>query len=398
MDGIRAVPFSSLGDHFDVPANRLYALRDRLRADRVKIIDLVSGNVNDQGIEFPAGHLKQALAIGQTQARRYQPDPFGRLTARRAIERFYKADGISIPAAQILLTPGTSLSYWYAFKALANAGDEILCPQPNYPLFESIAALCGVTLTSYPLVPNERWAIDLPALEAAITPKTRAVVLISPHNPTGAVASPEEIDGLVRIARTHGLAIISDEVFSPFLFTRKTLPRPAGCGDDALVLTLNGFSKMLALPGFKIGWMAVTGPREEVRKLLRILEMISDTFLPVNEIAQAAVPALLRFGKPFVRTYAEEIQRRAEAVIKPLQDLRSPRLLAPEGGFYAAIPLREGCDDEAAAISLLKEERLLLHPGYFYDLKQPYLVMSLVNRAKEFKAVMPRLLKALKRI
>ena len=165
----------------------------------------------------------------------------------------------------------------------------MLCPQPSYPLFDYIARLAGVEMTHYRLVESRQWAIDLNYVENQITSRTRAIILISPHNPTGMVADEQQLQGLAEIATRHSLAIISDEVFGEFLFGPDAFPRIAAT-DAPLVFTLNGFSKMFALPGMKIGWMGVTGDTALVKKSMSALELISDTFLPVNEMAQFAVP------------------------------------------------------------------------------------------------------------
>ena len=144
--------FADIADAFDAPPNPLYKLRDeRIRKGLRVIIDLVSGNVNTQGILFPPSILEKSLRMGAQAAKIYRPDPLGQPAARKAISRHYAAEGLEVSDDQIVITPGTSISYWYAFKLLANPGDEILCPCPSYPLFETIASLSGIRLTSYRL-------------------------------------------------------------------------------------------------------------------------------------------------------------------------------------------------------------------------------------------------------
>lgn len=380
--------FSDLVGHFDVASNRLYAARDaRLKAKK-PILDLVSGNVTSQGIQFPQDLLQKALRQGLQSARKYHPDSLGQLSARRAIQGFYKKAGLEIPAGQILLTPGTSLSYWYAFKLLANAGDEILFPQPSYPLFDAIAALCNVEMKYYQLRERERWEIDFDSIEAALTSKTKAIVLVSPHNPTGAVATADEVRQLADIVKTHGLAIISDEVFAPFLYNAASLARPAA-HSAPLVLTMNGFSKMLALPGLKVGWMAVSGDSSLTTRAMKALAMIADTFLPVSEPLQAAVPMLLQKSASFQKTYQKEIASRARQALEALSQVKKLSLIKPEGGFYVTVNLGER-NEENVALQLLKDEGLLVHPGYFYDVPGNHLVLSLVNRPQMFrKALTP---------
>lgn len=383
--------FSDLANCFQGETNPLYRERNALQARGEKIIDLVSGNVHHHGLLFPQAILEEALRAGAEQARIYKPDPLGQRSAREAISRSYQAEGLSIPPEQILLTPGTSLSYWYAFRLLADPGDEILSPRPSYPLFDAIAALAGVQMVDYRLAEEERWAIDFDHLESRITPRTRALVLISPHNPTGAVADETEIARLAEIATRRRLAILSDEVFSPFLFDRERLSRPAETAAP-LVLTLNGFSKMFALPGLKIGWIALTGEAERVRKALAALETISDTFLPVNEAAQFAVPAIFEGGKTFYAEYRSAIRDRAALAAKILSQSDRRSFIPPQGGFYATIRLRDsGADEEAIALGLLREERILVHPGYFYDLAPDHLIFSFVSEPAVLEPALKRL-------
>lgn len=371
--------FSNIADHFQGETNPLYRERDALLARGKKIIDLVSGNVHHHGILYPQLILNQALTSAAEQARIYKPNPLGQPIAREAISRFYREEGLSIPAEQIVVTPGTSLSYWYAFKLFAGPGDEILSPRPTYPLFDAIAALAGVRMVDYRLREADRWAIDLDHLESQITPRTRAIILISPHNPTGAVAQEDEVTRLAEIAARHRLPILSDEVFSPFLFRQNRLPRPATT-NAPLVLTLNGFSKMLALPGMKIGWIALSGEAPLVQKALAALETISDTFLPVNEIAQFTVPALFEGAKNFIPDYQSAIRERARIAVDLLSRSERLSLIPPEGGFYLTVRINDPkADEEGIALDLLRRHSLLLHPGFFYDLEPPHLVLSFVS-------------------
>ena len=382
--------FSTFAQSFDAPPNRLYALRRQMIAKRIRFIDLISGDVNAQGIHFPTQVLRPALASGPRVLQRYRPDPLGWLSARRAVARFYADEGLEISPERIVLTPGTSFSYWYLFRLLANPGDEILCPRPSYPLFDTIAASVGATLMPYPLWEASRWTIDCGAIEDAVTPKTKAIVLISPHNPTGAVATTAELRNIAELARRHRLPIIADEVFSPFIFAGGSLPRIAQ-ENAPLVFTLNGFSKMLALPGIKVGWIAVSGEEKLANAAMKQLDMLSDTFLPVNEAAQAAVPALLAGSRRFLPTYVKTIRDRAFLAIDALRKSSAISFAPPEGGFFLTMRLPEGISEEETAIRLLAQHHLLTHPGYFYDFKGDHLVISTVSKPSVFKTALQRL-------
>ncbi len=363
--------FSDFAANLGGPKNPLYALHDRLRAEGGGIVDLVRGNVNEHGVVYPPHLLAEILAHAAESARIYRPDSLGQRPAREAIAQYYGP--LNIPADQILMTPGTSVSYWYCFKLLAEPGDEILCPQPSYPLFDYIARLCGAQINHYRLSESQGWAIDLDDLERQITPGTRAIVLISPHNPTGMVADDRQLRGLAEIARRHALPIISDEVFSEFLFTKKSLPRAAAT-DAPLVFTLNGFSKMFALPGMKIGWMALTGDDALVKKSMAALDLISDTFLPVNEIAQFAVPRVFRDGEEFLLGYKHWV---SDCRTAALEGLQGSAFVEPAGGFYITVSIHG--DEEDTAARLLRNERILVHPGYFYDIPPDHLVMTFID-------------------
>jgi alanine-synthesizing transaminase len=383
--------FSKIAGKLHGQYNALYRLRDELKAQGSDICDLISGNINDQGFIFPQHILEEILVRGSRECQIYHPDSFGRISAREAIAAYYRCLGFTVDPECILLTAGTSLSYWYCFKLLADEGDEILCPCPSYPLFDYIALLSGVKLIPYRLSEARNWAVDLEQLEACISTRTKALVLISPHNPTGHVASSDEIAGLAGVARRHNLAIISDEVFGEFLLRDNSLPRPGG-SEAPLVFTLNGFSKMLALPGLKLGWMAVSGDQENIRQALRSLELISDTFLPVNEIVQASVPELFEYGRAVTMEFAQRIRRCWDLTAPYLAQSRHCRYIRPDGGFYVALRLDE-LEAERVAESALRNDHLLVHPGYFYDMTPNHLVLSFVQKPEIIQDSIPKLMR-----
>jgi alanine-synthesizing transaminase len=366
--------FSKIVSRLRSETNPLYRLREDLEAKGNRIVDFVSGNVNNFGICFPQPLLEEILIEASRRAQIYRPDSFGQEDARKAISSYYKKQGAAILPENIVLTPGTSVSYWYCFKLLADEGEEILCPSPSYPLFNYIAELSDSRMVSYRLRESQGWQIDLEYLEGCISTKSRALILISPHNPTGRVASVEEIDGLVEIALRHELAIISDEVFSELLCRDTRFPRVAG-SRAPLIFTLNGFSKMFALPGLKLGWMAISGEKHRVREAMRALELISDTFLSVNEIAQAATPALFERGQTFLQSYVGEIRKRWSVAQQVLSRASRLSFTEPDGGLYVTLRLHE-LSEESAAEVVLRRNHILVHPGYLYDIRPDHLILS----------------------
>jgi hypothetical protein len=374
--------FSDLTSEFPGATNRLYERLAELRGRGVQILDLVSGNVNEAGVVFPGETLREALDHGIAGANVYRPDSLGQLPARETIGQYEE-----VPPGQIVITPGTSVSYWYAFKLLCDAGDHVLCPQPSYPLFEYIARLAGIGIRTYRLDEANGWAIDIDHLERQITRHTRAIVLISPHNPTGMVASREQVEHLTQVAARHRLPIVSDEVFREFLADGVEHARPAR-SEAPLVFTLNGFSKMFALPGLKVGWMAVSGDAALVDRAVKTLELIADTFLPVSEPAQFAVPLLFEKGRPFLDEYRRSMRDRMTAALAALGKAAG---VPPRGGFHIVVPVRREAGEEDLALEVLDDENILVHPGYFYDVEGTHVVLALVREPATLAEVLPRL-------
>ena len=368
--------FSNLADRLAAKPNRLYTEYEKATASGRTILDLISTNLAEQGWVFPPERLQAILADAAPQARIYRPDPLGLLSAREAIADFYRAAGIPATAEQVLITPGTSLSYFYCFKLLANPGEEILCPRPSYPLFESIAQLAGLQLRYYRLQESRGWEIDLDHLESQISTRTRALVLISPHNPTGMAAGRQSLEELAAIICRHDLPILADEVFSEFLYDLEALPRPAAT-PAPLVFTLNGFSKMVSLPGLKLGWVLLSGRQARVRRSLEVMELISDTFLPVNDLAQQMVSGILESREAFVSGCREWLQRCRHVAGNVLSQCPGVDFTLPRGGFHLTLKVGgKEVDEEALCIDLLRESGILVHPGYFYDMAPAHLVLT----------------------
>lgn len=368
--------FSNLADRLAAKPNRLYTEYEKAAASGQTILDLISTNLAEQGWVFPPERLQAILADAAPQARIYRPDPLGLPSAREAIADFYRAAGIPATAEQVLITPGTSLSYFYCFKLLANPGEEILCPRPSYPLFESIAQLAGLQLRYYRLQESRGWEIDLDHLESQISTRTRALVLISPHNPTGMVAGRQSLEELAAITCRHDLPILADEVFSEFLYDLEALPRPAAT-PSPLVFTLNGFSKMVGLPGLKLGWVLPSGRQARVRRSLEVMELISDTFLPVNDLAQHMVSGILESREAFTSDCRGWLQRSRHIAGNVLSQCPGVDFTLPRGGFHLTLKVGGAeVDEEALCIDLLRESGVLVHPGYFYDMAPAHLVLT----------------------
>lgn len=350
-------------------------------------------NPNAEGILFPAEVVGTAYAK-YFQHQRYQPDPKGLCAARAAISNYYAGRGAMVDPDQIVITAGTSESFFYLFSLLAAPGDNILTPIPSYPLFDEIARLAHVTLRPYPLEEERAWAIDCEAVRSALDAHTRAIVIVSPHNPTGMVPDANTLRALTTIANAANIPLICDEVFSEFYFGEGAFPRAMAVAQPDLCFTLNGISKMLALPALKLSWIAVTGEPQPVTQAVDRLEHMTDTFLSCHYPIQQALPILFERGQHFLAQYRQEILRRHTLALSILQSSPHVRVLPPHGGFYCMVELIDTRwdNEDDCVCDLLREHGLFPHPGYFYDYEQGlHLVLSMITAPPRLQQQLTRL-------
>ena len=378
--------------HWDLQTNPLARLLDAARQEGAAILDLTESNPTRAGLAYPEREIIEAL--GQPESLAYEPAPAGLPPAREAVADDYRARGLPMQPARILLTASSSEAYSYLFKLLAEPGDEILIPRPSYPLFEFLAAFESVRAVAYPLRYHGGWSVDVEAVASAITPRTRAIVLVNPNNPTGSFLKRDELDALMALCETHNLAIISDEVFSDYAFAPDPNRVPSLAGEDRVLgFCLGGLSKAAGLPQMKLGWIALAGPPGLQEAARARLELIADTYLSVGTPVQHALPRLLSLGKQ-VR---DQIHRRVLENLDFLKTAISPsspcNLLDVEGGWYAILQVPRTRSEEQWCLDLLEKDAVLLQPGYFYDFEsEAYLVVSLLTPPHNFSAGIRRLL------
>jgi aspartate/methionine/tyrosine aminotransferase len=376
--------------------NRIEQTRLSLIKGGKKIINLSSGNANEFGIFFDEKILRDALK-NFTKNPAYNPDPKGSITARKAIQKYYSARGLKVNPEQILLTSGTSESYFHIFKMLAKPRERILFPRPGYPLFEEIGRLAETDFAYYNLDENDGWQIDADNLESKIRPDTKAIVLISPSNPTGSVISGKTLGRVIKIAQKHNLPIISDEVFSEFIF-EGDYPRIASQSQKINIFTLNGISKTYALPGLKLSWVVVTGP--DHLKNVEQLERSADAFLACNQISQAMLPEIINKGSAFIKKFQKHLTTNRNLAIQILGRSSKISFHKPEGGFYLFAKIKGlKITDEDFVIQLLKKTGIFVHPGYYYDYdKGLFILISLLPKPRIFKESLKKILNEINRI
>ncbi|MGA9061027.1 MAG: pyridoxal phosphate-dependent aminotransferase [Terracidiphilus sp.] len=352
----------------------------RLRREAgLPIADLTASNPTRCGFAYPASLLD---GLADPRALDYDPQPIGLFHARKAVCAYYAAHGVDLDPGQIVLTTSTSEAYSFLFRLLSNAGDEVLILQPGYPLFDFLAALDDVRLKAAPLIYENGWQIDAEGMRRAITPHTRAIVVVHPNNPTGHFTKAREAAELALLCRELDLALIVDEVFLDYGLSVEGTSFASGL-EGVPVFVVSGLSKVAGLPQMKAAWIVVTGPEQE--QALARLEIIADTFLSMNAPVQWALADWLT-GRTAIR---DQIRNRVAANLaaldRQLAALPAVQRLVLEGGWYAVLRVPAFQPDEQTALALL-ERGAGVHPGYFFGMPESgWLVISLLVPESEFR-------------
>ena len=353
------------------------------------IVDLTESNPTRVAIPYPDDLL---APLADSRALGYQPHPFGLLSARDAVAADQRRRGASVDPARVVLTSSTSEAYSWLFKLLCNPGEGVLVPQPSYPLFEYLTALDGVRLHPYSLEYHGRWAIDIDGIAAA-PDDVRAVVVVSPNNPTGSYLDEGQFRQLATLCGKRRWALIADEVFADYPLDVTNPLTDMAARDEVLSFTLAGLSKSVGLPQLKLGWCIVGGPPHERDAALSSLEFIADSYLSVGTPVQIALPGLLDRGSAVRAAIHDRIRDnlatlRAAVGRHPACDL--PRV---EGGWSAVVRVPATRSEEQLALDLLHVERILVHPGYFFGFpREAHVVVSLLPPPDVFEGAIARLL------
>ncbi|OJY20327.1 MAG: hypothetical protein BGO98_43895 [Myxococcales bacterium 68-20] len=372
----------------------------RLRAssgEGAALLDLTVSNPTAAGLPYDAEAIARALAT--PRALLYQPDALGLPSARQVVADEYTKSGIELESSRVAITSSTSEAYAVLFKMFCDPGDEVLVPVPSYPLLAWLAAFEGVTLRTYPLEYAGRWHVDLGALERAIGPRTRLIVVVSPNNPTGSFLGKEELEAMLDL----GVPIVSDEVFATYpLGTSERVPEDRVDSvlraRRGLVFALSGLSKLAGLPQMKLGWIACGGDADRTSETLERLSTVLDAYLSVGAPVQHALPELLHAGT----TTSDAIRARTRANLAIVREVarRAPAMsvLDVEGGWYATLRVPETQSDEEWALRLVEDDRVYVHPGYFFDMTRgAHLVVSLLTPEPQLREGMERIAARLER-
>jgi len=370
------------------------ALEAHRRSGR-KLLDLTASNPTTCGFSYPEQEILAALS--DSRALEYRPESRGLPETRAAIADYYRGRAAfagsteRVDPERIFLTSSTSEAYTYVFRLLCEAGDEILVPEPSYPLLEFLADLADIRLAPYPLLYDHGWQMDLAGLSASLTPRSRALLVVHPNNPTGSFVKPREAAELAAVCARREMAIVADEVFLDYAPAPAIAPTFA-LHNAALTFTLSGLSKIAALPQMKLGWLVVSGPEALAGQATDRLEVIADTYLSPSTPVQLATPAFLGLRGGLQAQLKQRIAANLTHLDRVLEGPSPITRLEREGGWYAVLRAPASQQDDALAVELLERYSVLVHPGHFFNFAQDgYVVLSLITPEPDFIAGVRRL-------
>ena len=371
--------------------NRVSRALERLHAQATEITDLTESNPTRVGLRYPEGLLD---GLAEPAGLVYDPQPRGLVAARAAVARGAALPGADVHPDRVVLTASTSDAYSCLFKLLCAPGDAVLVPQPSYPLLEHLTRLDAVEPVPYPLVYHGAWEVDADALRSRVTPRTRALVVVHPNNPTGSFLTTADRELVTTVCRDHGLALITDEVFGGYAMDPESRPGSlVAAAADVLTFGLGGLSKAVGLPQLKLGWIVLSGPPREVDRALYALDVICDTYLSVSTPVQVALDGLLARGRAVADQIATRVRQNHTALARLVDAAPATDLLRADGGWYAVLQVPATRTEESLVLDLLERDHVLVHPGYFFDFpREAFLVTSLLPERACFDSGMSRVM------
>jgi len=348
----------------------------QLEAEGHQILKLNLGNPAPFGLTAPDAVIRDVVGnIGQAQG---YSDARGIHAGRLAVAQWFERAGVAdVGPDHVFLGNGVSELIVMSLQALLDPGDEVLVPSPDYPLWTGAVNLCGGRAVHYRCDEQEGWAPDLEHVAAQITENTRALVIINPNNPTGAVYSRQTLLGLLDLARRNDLLVLTDEIYDQILYEDAVHQPAAALAPDLLVLTLGGLSKTYRAPGFRTGWMLVSGPRREAAGYLEGLELLANMRMCPNVPSQYAIQAAL--GGPQSITALLQpggrLRDQRDHAWEKLNEIPGVDCVKPRGALYVFPRLDPDVykisDDQQLVIDLLEQQHLLLTHGTGFNLDTP---------------------------
>ena len=374
-----------------------------LEAAGLDIIKLNIGNPGRYGFAAPA-HLREAIAGHLHESEAYGHEQ-GLELAREALAAQQRARGAQgAEPERIFIGNGVSELIDLSLRALLQAGDEVLLPSPDYPLWSAATTLNGGQPVYYPC-PAERLHLpDAGEIEALITPRTRAIALINPNNPTGAVYPRELLEAIVRVAERHRLVLLSDEIYDEILYDGAPFVPLARLAGNVPCLTFDGLSKVQRACGYRVGWLSLTGAPAALSEIEHGLDLLASLRLCANVPGQWAIAPSLQ-GEDTISPLTApggRLHETRRAVIEACAQSKYLDVVAPQGALYAFPSIRRaafpGFDDDAFALDLLEQENVLVVPGSgFNDNSRAHFRITLLPLADQLREVFGRIERVLAR-
>ncbi len=374
----------------DLSLNATTRAVEALRQRGIDPIDLTESNPTRAGFAYPDDLL---MPLAQRSALEYDPHPLGLRAAREAVSCEFERRGLQVSPEQIALTASTSEAYSFLFKLLCDAGDAVLVPRPSYPLFEHLTRLESVVAVPYNLEYHGSWRIDVDSVRNARRERTRALLVVSPNNPTGSFLHAHDLVQVAEFCAHEDIALIGDEVFADYPLD----PAPHACSvlaqRAAVACSLGGLSKSAGLPQLKLAWIAFSGPPPKLTRLLSAYEILADAYLSVSTPIQKAASALFEQGSGIRAQIQKRLEQNLVTLRQQAAGFPAVTVLRCEGGWSAVVQLPALRSEEALVLELLREDHVLVHPGYFFDFDRgSFVVVSLLAEPSIFTPGVARLL------
>ncbi|HEP1793967.1 TPA: pyridoxal phosphate-dependent aminotransferase [Streptococcus suis] len=378
----------------------------RMRANGEQILRLNTGNPAEFGFTAPDEVIRD-LIHNARKSEGYSNSK-GIFSARKAIMQYCQLKKFpNVDIEDIYLGNGVSELIVMSMQGLLDNGDEVLVPMPDYPLWTAAVSLAGGKAVHYVCDEAADWYPDLVDMESKVTSRTKAIVLINPNNPTGALYPKEILEGIIDIARRHELIIFSDEIYDRMVFDGAVHIPIATLAPDLFVVTMNGLSKSHRICGFRVGWMVLSGPKKHVRGYIEGLNMLSNMRLCSNVLAQQVVQTSLggvqsvdKLLMPGGRLYEQR-----EFITKAITDIPGLSAVKPKAGLYIFPKIDREMyridDDEQFVLDFLKQEKVLLVHGRGFNWKDPdhfrIVYLPRVDELAEIQEKMTRFLRQYRR-
>lgn len=378
---------------------------DRMRRKGQKILQLNTGNPPAFGLTAPDEVIRD-LVRNAVESEAYSESK-GIFSARKAIMQYYQLKNINVDVDDIYTGNGVSELIVMAMQGLLDTGDEMLVPMPDYPLWTAAVSLAGGTAVHYVCDESAGWYPDIDDIKSKITPNTKGIVLINPNNPTGVVYSKEILQEIVEVARSNDLIIFSDEIYDRLVMDGQEYTSIASLDPDLFMVTMSGLSKSHLIPGFRVGWMVLSGDKSHVQGYIEGLNMLASMRLCSNVLAQSVVQTSLggiqrvdRLLQPGGRIYEQR-----EFITKAIDGIPGLSAVKPQAAFYIFPKIDREMyridDDEQFVLDFLKQEKVLLVHGRGFNWNEPdhfrIVYLPRVDELAEIQEKMERFLRQYRR-